>query len=221
MGVQFCEAVGSFGPQSGAEQTLVENWNGSSWTLVPSPNTSASDDNGLGSVDCFSQTACSAVGFAGNDNLAQVWNGTDWTIVNPPSAPGSTSSLNTVTCLTDWSCVTVGTYGSATAQQAFAATASIARSGYRFVASDGGVFSFGGTAAPFLGSMGGIQINAPVVGMAVTSAGDGYYLVGADGGVYTFGSAQFYGSTGSLHLNAPIVGMAVTADGAGLLAGRL
>ena len=93
----------------------------------PSPNTSSSDNNALGSVDCFSQTACSAVGSAGNDSLAQVWNDTDWTIVDPPSQPGSVSYLNAVTCLTAWSCVTVGGYGSPTAQRTFVATASIAR----------------------------------------------------------------------------------------------
>ena len=36
--------------------------------------------------------------------------------------------------------------------------------GYWLVASDGGVFSFGG--APFFGSMGGIRLVQPVVGMA-------------------------------------------------------
>jgi hypothetical protein len=36
-------------------------------------------------------------------------------------------------------------------------------SGYRFAASDGGVFAF---AAPFFGSEGGVHLNKPVVGMA-------------------------------------------------------
>ncbi|HEX2040838.1 MAG TPA: hypothetical protein VHF47_14025, partial [Acidimicrobiales bacterium] len=36
--------------------------------------------------------------------------------------------------------------------------------GYRLVASDGGIFSFG---APFFGSTGSIRLNQPVVGMAV------------------------------------------------------
>ena len=36
-------------------------------------------------------------------------------------------------------------------------------SGYRFVATDGGIFSF---AAPFLGSMGGHHLNRPIVGMS-------------------------------------------------------
>jgi hypothetical protein len=39
-------------------------------------------------------------------------------------------------------------------------------SGYRFVASDGGIFSYGN--APFYGSMGGKPLNKPVVSMAGT-----------------------------------------------------
>jgi hypothetical protein len=85
--------------------------------------------------------------------------------------------------------------------------------GYWEVASDGGVFSFGG--AVFHGSMGGRHLNAPVVGMAATSDGGGYWLVGADGGVFAFGDAGFYGSAGNLRLTRPVVGMAATADGRG------
>ena len=90
----------------------------------------------------------------------------------------------------------------------------IARSGYRFVASDGGVFNYG-TGAPFLGSLGGTHLNAPIVGIGVMPAGDGYYLVASDGGVFAYGSAQFYGSMGGKPLNKPIVGIAVTPDGGG------
>jgi hypothetical protein len=35
--------------------------------------------------------------------------------------------------------------------------------GYRMVASDGGIFTFG--VAPFMGSMGGHPLNQPIVGM--------------------------------------------------------
>jgi len=84
--------------------------------------------------------------------------------------------------------------------------------GYRLVATDGGVFSF---CEPFLGSMGGQHLNAPVVGMAETPGAAGYWEVGSDGGIFSFGNAAFHGSTGSLHLNAPIVGMAATPDGGG------
>jgi subtilase family serine protease len=85
--------------------------------------------------------------------------------------------------------------------------------GYRFVASDGGIFDFG--AAAFEGSTGNLALAAPIVGMATTPSGNGYWLVAADGGIFTFGDASFFGSTGATHLNAPIVGMAATPDGGG------
>ncbi len=80
-------------------------------------------------------------------------------------------------------------------------------------AADGGVFAYGG--AGFHGSLGGVHLNAPVVGMASTPDGGGYWLVAADGGVFAFGDAGFFGSTGNLHLNAPVLGMAATPDGGG------
>jgi hypothetical protein len=85
--------------------------------------------------------------------------------------------------------------------------------GYRFTASDGGVFTYGNQ--PFCGSTGGIHINQPVVGIANTSNAGGYWTVARDGGIFSFGNAQFFGSTGALHLNAPIVGMAATHDDGG------
>jgi hypothetical protein len=85
--------------------------------------------------------------------------------------------------------------------------------GYWLVASDGGVFNFGG--AGFYGSTGNVRLNQPVVGMASTPDGHGYWLVASDGGVFHFGDAAFYGSTGNVHLNQPIVGMASTPDGHG------
>ncbi len=85
--------------------------------------------------------------------------------------------------------------------------------GYRLVASDGGVFAFGD--ASYDGSMGGIHLNAPIVGMATTPSGHGYWLVASDGGVFAFGDAAYKGSMGGVHLNAPIVGMAASPSGRG------
>jgi hypothetical protein len=85
--------------------------------------------------------------------------------------------------------------------------------GYRFAASDGGVFDFGD--ASFWGSTGSIRLNQPVVGMGVTPSTNGYWLVASDGGIFSFGDAGFFGSMGGQHLNKPIVGMASTPDGGG------
>jgi hypothetical protein len=84
---------------------------------------------------------------------------------------------------------------------------------YWLVASDGGIFSFGG--APFYGSTGALALNKPIVGMAATPDGGGYWLVASDGGIFSYGDAGFHGSTGSLVLNRPIVGMTSTPDGGG------
>jgi hypothetical protein len=88
-------------------------------------------------------------------------------------------------------------------------------SAYWLVASDGGIFAFGG--APFYGSTGNIRLNRPMVGISATSPTDsgGYREVASDGGIFDYGDAHFYGSTGNIVLNKPVVGMAATPDGKG------
>ena len=80
------------------------------------------------------------------------------------------------------------------------------RPGYWLVASDGGVFSFGG--AKFFGSTGAIALTKPIVAAAATPSGRGYWLVASDGGVFAFGDAAFLGSTGGTALTKPIVSIA-------------
>jgi hypothetical protein len=66
-----------------------------------------------------------------------------------------------------------------------------ATGGYRLVASDGGIFTFG---ASFLGSTGALPLRRAVVGMESSPSGTGYRLVASDGGIFTFGTARFFGS---------------------------
>jgi hypothetical protein len=103
--------------------------------------------------------------------------------------------------------------GTAVATSTQPAAAASTVPSYWLVATDGGIFSFGG--APFYGSTGSIALNKPVVGMAPTPGGGGYWLVASDGGIFSYGDAGFYGSTGSIALNKPVVGMASTPDGKG------
>ena len=82
--------------------------------------------------------------------------------------------------------------------------------GYRMVASDGGLFSFG--RAPFYGSRGGLSIGAPMVAVADDPSTGGYWEVTSSGQVYTFGGARYDGAPGGVH---DIVGMAASPDGGG------
>ena len=74
------------------EQTLVEHWNGTKWSVVKSPSPGSQSDT-LASVAATSATNVWAVGFYANSDgiwrsLTEQWNGTHWSIVKSPS-PGS------------------------------------------------------------------------------------------------------------------------------------
>ena len=58
--------------------------------------------------------------------------------------------------------------------------------GYWMVGTDGGVYNYGN--AGFHGSMGGQQLNKPIVGIAATADGGGYWEVATDGGIFNFGT---------------------------------
>src|SRR5205814_1373926 len=117
-----CWAVGyvytGFFPPQGA-QTLVEHWNGAAWSIVRSPNTSATQDNYLSGVTCTSASDCWAVGdyVIPNDNgfyystLVEHWNGAAWSFVTSPNT--STTQPNRlygVTCSSASDCWAVGGY---------------------------------------------------------------------------------------------------------------
>jgi ribosomal protein L24E len=211
-----CVAVGhSF--DGTHDQTLVETWDGTSWSITPSPSTSPTSDDSLAGVSCTSTTACVAVGrtYAGSQDqtLIDTWDGTSWSVTpSPDTSPTQTNVFDSVSCASATACVAAGFFAGATNNQTLVASA-ISVGGYRLVATDGGIFSFGTTT--FYGSMGGTHLNRPVVGMAATPNGAGYWMVASDGGIFSFGNATFHGSMGGKSLNQPIVGMASTPDGRG------
>jgi hypothetical protein len=218
----MCVAVGT--TYNGTiDMNIVEQWNGAVWTTVTVPDANATFGDALRTVNCFGPTSCVAGGWVNTDNTGSVfqsqaltWNGSTWalaTVPNPPSATPQDEILG-LSCVPGAMCVGVGMGVTGSGNfQTLALSSPVTRSGYDEVASDGGIFTFGG--AHFYGSTGSLTLNKPIVGMAVTSDGGGYWLDASDGGIFAFGDAGFFGSTGSIVLNKPIVGMAATPDGGG------
>src|SRR5438034_9070727 len=67
--------------------TLIEHWNGSRWSVVPSPNTSSSV-NMINAVAAVSANDVWAVGTAPTSTdtvLILHWNGTAWSVVPNPT----------------------------------------------------------------------------------------------------------------------------------------
>jgi hypothetical protein len=213
----WCVAVG-FASNGSFNQTLIEQWNGTTWSIVSSPNPSVSANAYFDGVSCPSESFCVAGGStdAGGGSLyttlIEQWNGSTWSLDAPANQAVNTAGTDQaellgVSCVGGQSCVATGDAhpGNGSNGQTLIESSPITRPGYRFVAGDGGVFSFGG--ASFSGSTGSLVLNKPIVGMAATPDGGGYWLDASDGGVFSFGDAVFFGSTGSLTLNKPIVGM--------------
>jgi hypothetical protein len=219
LGPSQCWASGAQGVASGQNQNtspspMIENWNGSAWSVDPSPNVTAFGY--LNSVACTG-TGCFSTGFAitGSNNNNTVIEPLTERLVLPPSAnQGLWASGSDGGVFAFGSAAFYGSMGGTRLNAPIVGMASTPDGGgYWLVAADGGVFTFGD--ATFYGSMGGTRLNAPIVGMASTPDGGGYWLVAADGGVFGFGDASFDGSMGGVHLTKPIVGMASTPDGGG------
>ncbi len=109
-----CTAVGTYLAGSSfadaPEETLVESWNGSTWTIVPSPN-SGTIGSDLQAVSCVSASSCTAVG-SGSDGatLIESWNGSTWSAVSSPDGGPTTNLLYGVSCSAADSCMAVGYY---------------------------------------------------------------------------------------------------------------
>jgi hypothetical protein len=112
-----CMAVGDAQVSANVLQTLTESWNGSTWSIVPSPDVSTSEDNKLDGVSCSGPTDCTAVGYdntaVGGETLVESWNGTAWSIVpspNPAIPPYWVfgSFLDAVSCTSSTACMAVG-----------------------------------------------------------------------------------------------------------------
>ena len=111
--VDNCWAVGS----AGAQHTLVERFDGTSWSVVTSPDTGAGAAT-LSGVTCTAASDCWAVGGdtagATSAPLIEHDTGSGWTIVHSAVPLFSTgSSLQAVACISESNCWAVGVSRSA------------------------------------------------------------------------------------------------------------
>jgi hypothetical protein len=214
-----CWAVGSYGGFGGGggagfqPQAFIDFWNGSSWSVEPSPEAGPLDL--LNSVTCVAGVGCTAAGMTavqGVQNDPGLRPFIEQLTFPPASSQGYLLAAR------DGGVFAYGTAsfrGSMGGTRLNAPVVGLATTpdgqGYWLVASDGGVFAFGD--ARFAGSMGGTRVNAPVVGIAAAPSG-GYWLAASDGGIFSFGSG-FYGSANSLHLTSAVTGIGGSTDGRG------
>ena len=97
--------AGGHADTASTAKSLVEHWNGASWTVQTSPNpagTFAVDVNG---VACASTSSCFTSGWYSSGSttkpLVQRWNGSTWALMAPPSPSGATDSeFNGISCPT-------------------------------------------------------------------------------------------------------------------------
>jgi hypothetical protein len=110
-----CVAVGTSLAPTGFIKTLVERWNGTSWSIIASPNPELGEGGELTGVWCMAASNCLAVGDyliggpAEPATLVERWDGTQWSIVASPNPDRSYSSLKGIACVST-RCMAAGYY---------------------------------------------------------------------------------------------------------------
>ncbi|MHB8585006.1 MAG: hypothetical protein ACYDDF_04130 [Thermoplasmatota archaeon] len=108
----MCVAVGGHVNGVNAEYTLIEVYDGQTWTVVPSPNPSSANYQYLLGVTCLSETRCWAVGYesgaTATQSLMLLGNGSSWSVVPSANAPTGSNFPFSVSCASAQDCWAVG-----------------------------------------------------------------------------------------------------------------
>src|SRR5262249_11998123 len=109
--------VGTYTDASFNSVTLIEHWNGSSWSIVPSPTVGA--DSQLIRVAALAGNDVWAVGYGalgggGYQTLIEHWNGTAWSIVSSPDIGQEGDYLLGIAAVTPGNVWAVGYYTTTT-----------------------------------------------------------------------------------------------------------
>ncbi len=112
-------AVGNHSNCCGPGQTLIEHWNGTSWSVVSGPTRTTYDY--LYGIAALSTNDVWAVGKQQDSNtprtLVEHWNGTSWSVVPSPNVGTSYNVLSGVAAVSTNDVWAVGYYGSGVVDQ--------------------------------------------------------------------------------------------------------
>lgn len=112
-------AVGEYSNSGSSLQTLIEHWNGTAWSIIPSPSPSLKGENALNAVAAVSSSDVWAVGYYQSNTdgsfqpLIEQWNGGSWNVVSSPSGGGFplANYLNGIVAVSASDVWAVGDYG--------------------------------------------------------------------------------------------------------------
>ncbi len=92
-----CTGAGGYRNEKSVQVSLVERWNGASWSHQTSPNPAGSTNTVFQGISCVASALCVAVGdwFNGKNwqPMAQEWNGSAWALDTTPNPEGATETI--------------------------------------------------------------------------------------------------------------------------------
>jgi hypothetical protein len=224
----FCVAVGNFSVgNGGTQQTVIEIWDGTSWSMSSSPNPTTSDL--FYGVSCTSPSFCVAVGSAAgaggssSQTLVETWDGTAWSVTPSPDVPNVADYLLSVSCTSTAFCVGMGHAGSRVVIEIWdGASWSISTSPSPDVISGYGVSCWSSTACVGVGYRIASSSTGSTWSSIAVPTGGVLYAVSCVGVTFCLavGTVQDSGSTATLAMTgtgaalpgAPTIGSATPGD---------
>jgi hypothetical protein len=110
-------AVGIYASKTviGNSETLLEHWNGTSWSVIPAPHSggflssvAAISANDVWAVGDIGSAGNTATGYQGTQTLVEHWNGSAWHIVKSLNPGIAANALDAVTALSAHDVYAVG-----------------------------------------------------------------------------------------------------------------
>ena len=106
-----CTAAGNSFYSNGPTTSLIESWDGSHWSVAPSPSPGIGQTL-VNGVSCAAKNACSVVGSyntrVGTKILVESWDGSRWSLVPTPNPGTIDHELNGVSCASPDFCMAAG-----------------------------------------------------------------------------------------------------------------